>query len=384
MRTSLLLIFVAVASAAGAQVAKIPIVAWAGPPSNETTPERYQELADAGFTINFSGFPNAEAMEKGLAVAHAAGIQQMVSFPELQSDPEGSARRMKDQPGLYGYYLRDEPNVSDFPALAQWAKRIQAVDSTHACYINLFPNYANGAQLGVPTYGQYVDRFIAEVPLPFVSFDHYPVVGKALRAEWYGNLEIISNAAAKAGKPFWGFVLAVAHGPYPVATIEHLRLQAFSNLAYGAQAIQYFTYWTPRSTEWDFHMGPIDADGRKTPVYDLVKTMNVEIQKLAPVFLGARVEQVGHLGVVPNGAKAFEPRKPINDIKANGDALVSVLTNAGRSYLVVVNRELAKEVKVDVEFEVKATEVSAGDPSTTNRVSRTLSPGNIVVFAWAQ
>jgi hypothetical protein len=80
--TSLILFLLGAASAlCFGETARIPIVAWAGPPSTETTPERYRELADAGFTINFSGFPNLETMQKGLDVAHGAGIQQMVSFP---------------------------------------------------------------------------------------------------------------------------------------------------------------------------------------------------------------------------------------------------------------------------------------------------------------
>jgi hypothetical protein len=386
LRSSLILFLLGAASAlCFAETARIPIVAWAGPPSTETTPERYRELAEAGFMINFSGFPNAEAMQKGLDIAHGAGIQQMVSFPELNSDPEGSVRKFIEHPGLYGYYLRDEPNTADFPALTQWAKRIQAVDSKHPCYINLFPNYANAGQLGAGNYAEYVNRFIAEVPMPFVSFDHYPVVGKSLRPEWYENLEIISRAAAKAKKPFWGFILAVAHNPYPVPTIEHLRLQAFSNLAYGAQVIQYFTYWTPRSTVWDFHMGPIDVDGRRTPVYDLVKTMNAEIQKLAPVFFGSHVVHVGHLGSIPRGANAFEPQKPIASIKADGEALVSILAGAKRRYLVLVNRELAKDVTVDVGFLTRVTEVTKEDAVLPeNQGRRSISPGGILVFAWEE
>jgi hypothetical protein len=45
-------------------------------------------------------------------------------------------------------------------------------------------------------------------------------------------------------------------------TIEHLRVQAFSDLAYGAQAIQYFHVLDEQSDVWNFHEGPID---RRTP-----------------------------------------------------------------------------------------------------------------------
>jgi cysteine desulfurase/selenocysteine lyase len=39
--------------------------------------------------------------------------------PELQSAPEETASKFKDHPANAGYYLRDEPNAADFPALAR-------------------------------------------------------------------------------------------------------------------------------------------------------------------------------------------------------------------------------------------------------------------------
>ncbi len=36
------------------------------------------------------------------------------------------------------------------------------------------------------------------VPIQLLSFDHYPVLGDSLRANWYENLAIISEAARKA------------------------------------------------------------------------------------------------------------------------------------------------------------------------------------------
>ena len=41
--------------------------------------------------------------------------------------------------------------------------------------------------------------------------------------------EMCSAVARKANRPVWAFVLCVAHNPYPVAEISHLRVQAFSD-----------------------------------------------------------------------------------------------------------------------------------------------------------
>jgi hypothetical protein len=376
-------------SSSSANEPAIPILAWSGPPANETNVERYRELAEAGFTHNFSSFANADAMQQALDVAHAAGIKQFISIPELQSAPEKVAERFKGHPALAGYYLRDEPSAADFPALAAWAKRVQAVDANHLCYLNLFPNYANPGQLGTATYKEHLDRFIREVPVPFISFDHYPVVGKAsVRGEWYENLELVSAAAKAAKKPFWAFALAVAHDPYPIAQIEHLRLQVFSNLAYGAQGIQYFTYWTVKSPHWNFHEAPIDAEGKRTAVYDRVKKVNAEIRALSNLFAGAEVLQVGHTGTLPRGTRAYEPASPIATLKTeNGGAVVSLLANSKRRILAIVNRDLHANLPLAVTFlpDAKIREVTKEReirPVAAGGFNADLSPGDIRVLTW--
>src|SRR5688500_13066695 len=201
-----------------------PVLAWHGVPENHSTAERHRELAECGFNVNFAGFSSADANARAIDVAKAAGVKLMVACPQLQSDLEATVKRFKDHAAHGGYYLRDEPAAVHFPELAQWADRIRAADpdsdAKRPCYVNLFPNYAEAAQLGTNTYGEYVDRFIRELRLPMVSFDHYPVIsdGKApasVRGEWYENLEIVSAAARKAGKPMWAFALSVPHSSYP-------------------------------------------------------------------------------------------------------------------------------------------------------------------------
>lgn len=369
----------------------LPILAWIGPPAEQTTPERYRELAEAGFNISFSGFPNAEKFAQALEVAHAAGVRLMVSCPELKSDPEATVRRFMSHPAVAGYYLRDEPNARDFQELGEWVRRIRAVDDAHPCYINLFPTYANTTQLGTSTYREHVERFLAEVPVQVLSFDHYPIVGDRLRADWYENLEIIAAAARKARLPFWAFALSVAHNPYPVATVDGLRLQVFSNLAYGAAAIQYFTYWTPVSTQWNFHRAPIESDGTRTEVYDRVRTVNAELQTLAPVFRRSEVIQVAHAGdALPRGTQRFEPSSPILALENGGQgAVISRMRNDTHEFLVVVNRELQRTMDLSIAFEPGAKVCEFTKQGQLRRLKAgqfadQVTPGDLRVFAWSR
>ena len=66
-----------------------------------------------------------------------------------------------------------------------------------------------------------------------------------LKERWYETLETTSALARELDIPMYAFALVTAHRhyrgqDYPVPTMEHLRLQQYSNLAYGAQALQCF------------------------------------------------------------------------------------------------------------------------------------------------
>lgn len=83
-------------------------------------------------------------------------------------------------------------------------------------------------------------------------------------------------------------------------------MQGCSHLAYGAQVLQCFAYWTPTSTTWNFHEAPIAADGARTPTYDVVKAVTAELNALRGVFLGSQVESVGRTGdAIPVGTSAY-------------------------------------------------------------------------------
>lgn len=369
--------------------ARIPVLAWIGPPAGQTTPGRYRELAECGFTQNFSSFPNLDAVLRALEVGRETGIKVFVACPELAKDPEGTVRKVMDHPALAGYHLQDEPSTADFPRLAEWARRIQAVDPRHGVYINLLPTYASPAQLGAPNYQAYLDRYLAEVPVPYLSWDHYPVVGTRLRPDFYENLELCAAAARKKGIPFWAFALAVAHDPYPIARLAHLRLQVYSNLAYGAQGIQYFTYWTPgENPMWNFHQAPIERNGTRTIVYNRVKQVNEEIRALSPFFRGARVVKVGHTGARPAGTQTYRPEAPLAEVETgSAGALISVLENGSRRYLAVVNHDFTTAMPLTLKLDgsrrlFRIDKAGRETPLERQRWDGNVEPGDLALFGW--
>ena len=379
---------------------EIPIVAWCGVPQEHTSIERFLELKESGINTNLTFYSTLEALEKALDAAQKAGVKIIANCPELKTEPEKTVGKLMKYPALAGYYLKDEPGADEFQELGAWMKKIQAIDTKHYCYINLFPNYANLKQLfgpdaqpqpGKNIYAEHVAAFIREVPVPFVSFDHYCVIendGKRwLRPEWYENLSIISSQAHKAGLPFWAFALASSHYDYPVPTMGELRLQLYSDLAYGAQGLQYFTYWTPNT---EYQHGPIELDGKRSVVFDRIQSMNREIQTLAGVFLGAKQISVWHTGKkLPSGTRrASKLPAPVKVLEtSDGGAVVSVLEKGARQFLVIVNRDFQNIMKLTFVADDTVKKVMKdGTLVPANIYSYTIDvePGDAVIYTWGK
>lgn len=376
-------------------IEQIPILGWYGVSPKESTVERFIEQKESGITHNFTIFASVDELAVAMDAAAKAGIKMIIHCPELAKEPEKIVRRFMNHPALAGYFLRDEPGRSSFSELGEWARKIQAIDHKHFCYLNLLPNYASKEALGTETYREHVHLFIKEVPLELLSFDHYPIVmdpsgNRVVRGEWYENLEIFSDEARKAGKPFWAFALTVAHGPYPVPTPGEIRLQVYSNLAYGAQGIQYFTYWTPSINEgFDFHHAPIDYDTKKrTEIYDYITQINREIKSLSGVFLNSGVVSVAHTGAsIPQGTKRLDKLPAvIKSFETEGEgAIVSVLKKGSKSFLVIVNRDFKNNMLVTLEGDPKLKRVlKDGSEVFANAYINKLpvSPGDVLIYSW--
>ncbi len=376
---------------------EFPILAWFSLrpeehlAENPLTRERYEEMAEAGFNISFSHFRSLDEVKQGLEASRGTGVKILVTCAELESDTENTVKQLRDHPQNIGYFLRDEPTCAGFPDLAAFAERIRRADDTKLLYLNLLP-HVPPVHLQAESYTDYVARFIKEVKLGMVSFDHYPVVFNGVKPNYYANLEDIASEAKKAGVPFWAFSLATAHNDYPVANRAAMRMQIFSNLAYGAQGIQYFTYTTPMGTIWNFHNAPIDEKGQRTEVYDRIAEINHEVQSLSKVFLGAKVIKLRHTGEnIPMGTTALTASdlpKQILKVEADGEGvLVSHLKNGNRQYLMIVNRNIYQPQRVTVET---AEGVMRIMPDGRELTAKTYSPslyveaGDMLLFGWEQ
>ena len=339
------------------QEREMPIIAFWGVPEGKTMDVEFQRFKECGFTVSLYPYKSLEALIRACRCADKYGVKIIGSCPELVKTPTRAAQALKKENGFFGYQIQDEPNVTEIPQRQKEIEKLKDVDSTHLFYINLLPFQKNDPQwvtsvTKAPTYQDYL-RIASKTSCQQISFDHYPITTKGLRDTWYHNLEMIRQESLKSNKPFWGFVLSVPHVDYPQPTMGALRLQVYSNLAYGAQAIQYFTYWTPANNKkYDFHDAPISSDGKKTKTYALVQQMNSELKSIAQLFYGAKILSVHHLGVIAEGtSRQTQNPENISSFKIVGKrgALLSRFEKNGRRYLAIVNKDYKEKMTVLLE-----------------------------------
>ena len=359
---------------------EIPILAWYSIPGGKfATEEHYQELKDCGFTYSFAHIYKYEDAIQALDLCAKVGLKSIFMCPELEKQPEE----------LGGYFLRDEPGNDAMDDIGEWARRIQKVDSKHPCYLNLLPVH------GLPegTYEDHLRIFDEKVPLPQLSYDHYPVnvneKGEVyLNPLFYQNLEMVSAEGKRVGKPFWAFALSTAHGPYPIPTIDHLRLQMYSNLAYGAQLLQYFTYWNPGTEIWNFHQAPVTQEGLRSTVYDLVREFNQEIQRRAFVWKGCQMESVYHLGEnIPQGTIRLTtlPQHFHQLNVEKGTILVSTLENGGKHYVQIVNTSPAHPAQFQLLTDDSVSLIrrdATTQPANLYESLHILAPGDTEIYTY--
>ncbi len=340
----------------------MPIIAYWGVPEYATNKEAFRTFSECGFTVSLYPYSSLENLTKACKVAEQYGIKVLGSCPEMKTSPTKAASILTKEQGFFGYIMQDEPSVPEIKKLEVIIKQLRSVDNKHLFYINLFP-FSDPKKILASTKANYPEYLKASssTPCQQISFDHYPITTKGISETWYHNLEMVREESLASGKPFWGFALSVPHDVpfsngnyYPTPTLASLRLQVYSNLAYGAQAIQFFTYWTPDGSDsFHFHDAPISLDGKKTKTYTIVQQMNRELRTISKLFYGAKVTAVHHLGGtnIPEGTTRLS-KAPLNlsSLKVSGrqGAVISQFKKDGHHYLAIVNKSHLKKLGIRI------------------------------------
>jgi hypothetical protein len=317
-------------------------------------------MVEGGFNLVWCG------SEKELDVAHRHGLRGQLTdgllTPASLDDPKRREQldaliaRVSKHPALYAYYLIDEPNASQFPALGKLVAYLRERDPVHLAYINLFPTYASNEQLGtkgdvVTAYKEHLCRYVEQVKPSLISYDHYQFRLKGDGDQYFLNLAIIRRAAQEAGLPFLNIVQACTWAPdvMRVPSANELRYLVYSTLAYGAQGISYYVYACP-----NHHGSLVSLDGTPGPLYHAVKSYNREFGAIARELqllrsLGVHHTSMGEPGCEPLPADAsFHLESSQSPASPRGFLLGFFGAMERPTHLVVVNLDYTAEASASL------------------------------------
>jgi len=377
------------APAAVSWQAGMPIVTyWCGPSLTDAVA---QQMAEGGFNLVWC------SNEKELDVAHQHGLRGQFSdgllTPASLDDPkrleqlDALIARVSKHPALYAYYLIDEPNASQFPALGKLVAYLRQRDPLHLAYVNLFPTYATNEQLAtkgdvVTAYREYLRRYTQQVKPSLISYDHYQFRLKGDGDQYFLNLAMIRRAAQEAGVPFLNIVQACTWAPdtMRVPNVNELRYLVYSTLAYGAQGISYYVYACA-----NHHGSLVGLDGTPGPLYHALKSYNPEFAAIA-----RELQPLSSLGVyhtsmrepgcepLPSDA-AFHIDSAQSSASPRGFLLGFFGATERPTYAVVVNLDYTADVKASLagpgELDLFDAATAQWTSAKKTSVELTLPPG---------
>lgn len=320
-------------------------------------PDALRTLRACGF--NLSGFAAPEHLDAVAAAGlkcivrdRAVHVTDAVSRLDETAIAERAAalvERAGNHEAVFGYYLRDEPGAAIYPGLKKWRDAFDAEDPGRPVLINLLPNYASPAQMNADSYEEYVESFAAMVRPQFLCYDHYALMDDgSIRPGYYQNLETIRAAALRHSIPFWNIVLSNAHFHYAEPTPAGFRFQLYTTLAHGARGIGYFTYF-PR-TRGNYRLAPIGHFGDRTPTWDMLRDVNLQLHRIGPVYARLHSVNVFHHPHVPEGCRGLESSLLLDSV-GGGDLLVGEFEDGGgRPFVMIVNKDLERSCTFDLRF----------------------------------
>lgn len=341
---------------------KAKLQIWGGLADVNTSQEDYNKAADAGFTIitleggealdmDGDGQRSEEDMlatiRYKLELIRNAGLKYTLHHPWHP----GVLEMVKDDPDCLMVHIYDEPGLWQIPFLKErkaWVKQYAPEKPVH---INLHPE-ASIRAMGTDNYRDYIQTMARECDMEILSYDQYPIMDdKTIMNYWYKCMEVNSDVARTKGIPFWAFTASCymedEHRYMP--DMANMRLQVYTDFAYGAEVVQYFVYRGYAVAT----LAPITSEGKYTELYDLMKEFNAEMHKRAFVFDGGKVTKTRFTGLTPWNCLPLlqsELPKEIASIQSDRTALVGFEENNGNDYLVVVNGDCFTKCTVTVEF----------------------------------
>lgn len=328
--------------------------------------ETIKKMADCG--INLIGF----VPPRLLNVCEENKVKGILYDPRITSDwdkPFNSKlpnqvlpvliKQYNNNPALFGYHIKDEPDGDQFSELAKSAALIKKLAPEKWAYVNLPPGMGEWYDTA------YLQNYINMLHPPIVSFDNYPVGQTGFSWGFWSNLWDVRSASLRNLLPFMVIVLSSAHLTYPIPTTADLRLQVYGALAYGARGIAYYKFISETLPVLgapdlgNFRGGPLDEFHFKTPAYSEMRLINHCLANLAPTLLKLHSDDVYFVGTVPKRNHGIDSKSLVSGMKSGNEFIIGDFTHEdGSRWVMIVNKDLKHSVPCIPQFRDSAAVVS--------------------------
>jgi hypothetical protein len=350
-------------------------------------------------TVAAEGYNLTWTPIEGLDVAAKHGLRAMLQSdllnPGVLDDPakrtqlDALIEKVKNHPAMEAYYITDEPGAGAFPGLGKLVAYLRERDPAHLAYINLFPTYANEAQLGVTAdaaerekvgipqnfagdgttdktvlaYRGHLKKFIEIVKPDLISYDHYHFLKNGRDGnQYFLNLALIRDAAQGAGKPFLNIIQAdTIEKAWRLPNADETRFLVFTTMAYGGRGISYFTYWGPEA------YGGLYRDGKASPMAKEVAAINAEIAQFGPALMQLDSTAVYHTAPLPFGTQAAPADAPVQ-FAGEGEFVLGLFGKDGKdgktTAFMVANRSYKQQAEAALKVNLPGNKLQELDRKT--------------------
>lgn len=366
----------------------MPIAAYNGAPQKTgdysvsmITESHYKAVAESGINTVYGLYERAENNPEEIKAAlklcekynlsYVAVGNGLGSFTDIGLAETSLYRSLiKDKSSaLGGLIVKDEPNEKQFLKITQSRQILRELFGKKYLYhSNLYPNYATNAQLfggdDYPadySYEQYVENYCKTYAPQILSYDFYPVHTTYISPDYYVNMSVIREYAAKYEIPFWTYIQCSSfRKDIKVPDAGELRWLVNSSLAYGCKGLQYFTYVDALSSGTErFKGSPIDKNGNKTVTYDYISEINKYVAKVDEILMCSFSKGVMIAGETPCKIPEKDVISSYGGLTSvNGESvLVGCFDYKGKNAYYVVNNSLSQNTTAKLTFfsDVKAT-----------------------------
>lgn len=382
----------------------MPVAAYNGAPQKTgdysvsmITDSHYKAIAESGINTVYGLYERAEnnseeikaalklcekynlsyvAVGNGLGSFTDIGLAEASLYQSLIKDKSSA---------LGGLIVKDEPNEKQFSRITQ-SKQIlrELFGKKYLYHSNLYPNYATNTQLyggdDYPadySYEQYVENYCKTYDPQILSYDFYPVHTTYVSPDYYVNMSVIREYAAKYEIPFWTYIQCSSFRKnIKVPDAGDLRWLVNSSLAYGCKGLQYFTYVDALSSGNERFTGsPIDKNGNKTATYDYISEINKFVAKVDEVLMCSFSKGVMIAGETPCRIPEKDILSSYGDLMSvNGESiLIGCFDYKGKNAYYVVNNSLTDGSGASLTFGGEVSATCYTSSATENKNGKSLS-----------